>query len=431
MTEPTIKNISGARVELQFSVSPEEAQPYIDQAAKDLQSNKPIKGFRPGKAPFDAIKAEFGEMRIWETALERIVRAKYVHALLEKKIESIGSPEIQVDQLVPGQDIRFTVRAPIMPSADRIADYDKIIVKKEIPSIDVTAVDNAVRELQKMRRKEVIADIPATKESMVEINMEMKKDGVIIEDGTANKYRVYLSEPHYIPGFTEQLVGMKRGEEKTFDLELPKEHYNKSLAGKPIAFTIKVNDVYELALPEVDTAFAEELGFTTVALLREKIEENMRDEAKQRAEESAEIELLETLIKGSSFSEIPELLVNEEVRRMFNELTQSAEAQGMNVTDYFSQLKKTPDEIKLDMVPRALDRIKTAVLIRAIGKKEGIDVTDEELDTEVDRILEATKEPDLRERVSSPDYRDYLATQMKNHKTIELLREKTIELTSK
>lgn len=430
MTEPTITRVPGGRVELAFCVTPDEATPYIEQAAADLQNAKPLKGFRPGKAPLAAVKAEFGDMRLLEAALERIVRAKYVHALLEQGIETVGSPEIRVDQLTPGAEIKFTATAPVMPTVEKLADYNRTIITKHIQAVDDASVERALQDLCNMRRKEVITDDAASKDGMVEIDMVMKKNDVVIEDGTASKYRIYLNETHYIPGFTDQLVGLKRGDTKTFELPMPEEHYNKALAGKPLTFTVTVRDVYTLTLPELNDAFAAELGVDTLAALRDKITTNMKEEAAQRAEESAEIELLESLIKESRFSEIPELLINEEVRRMFDELTHAVEAQGMNVNDYFTQLKKSPDEVKLDMVPRAIERVKTAVLIRAVATKEQIAVSDTDLDAEIDRILEGVKEPDTRSRVASPEYRDYLARQMKNHKTVALLREKAIVLKS-
>src|SRR5690349_7806399 len=116
MPEPIVTRLPKSLVEIKFVVTPDEAKPYIVQAAQDLQSTKPIAGFRPGKAPYEEVKKAFGEMRIWETALERIVRARYVHTVLEQSIETIGSPAISVEQLVPGQDIKFTVTAPVMPT---------------------------------------------------------------------------------------------------------------------------------------------------------------------------------------------------------------------------------------------------------------------------------------------------------------------------
>lgn len=208
---------------------------------------------------------------------------------------------------------------------------------------------------------------------------------------------------------------------------MPDEHYQKDLAGKEIEFTASVTDVYELKLPELDDKFASELGVDTLDKLREQVKKNMEEEVEHKADEAAEIELLETLIKQSKFSDMPELLVNEEVRRMFHELTHAAENQGMKMDDYLASLKKTADEIKLDMVPRAIERIQTAVLIKEIALKEDIKVEDEEVDKELDRILDAIKDKETKERVSSPEYRDYLAAQMKNRKTLEVLKKKGIK----
>jgi trigger factor len=262
---------------------------------------------------------------------------------------------------------------------------------------------------------------------MLLIDLDIKKDGVPLGGGTSKNYRVYLNEPHYIPGFAEQLVGAKKGDVKTFTLPFPSEHYQKHLAGQNVDFTATVHDVYELALPTLDDAFAKGLGLESVEKLRELLMANMTKEAEEKADEAAEIELLEKLVDGSTFSEIPDLLVNEEVRRMYGELEHSAEHQGMNMADYLAQLKKTADEIKLDMVPQAIRRVHTAVLVKEIAKKEGVDIADEEVNAEVDRILEGVQDKETRERVSSPDYRDYVAAQMKNRAALKIIKAKGIK----
>ncbi|MFH2232217.1 MAG: trigger factor [Patescibacteria group bacterium] len=427
MQEPTINKLPQSLVELKFVVTPVEVQPYLDQAANDLQTQKPIQGFRPGKAPYDVVKQNFDEMKIWEAALERIVRARYTHTILENNIDAIGSPAINIDQLTPGQDMKFTITVPVMPTTISLASYDVPLVTKKVREIKNEEVAKALDDLRKMRRQEIVVDKPATKEDLVIIDLEMKKDHVAIEGGTAKGHRVYLSEQHYIPGFTDKLEGVKKGDIKTFKLSLPDEHYQKDLAGKEIEFTASVTDVYELKLPELDDKFASELGVDTLDKLREQVKKNMEEEVEHKADEAAEIELLETLIKQSKFSDMPELLVNEEVRRMFHELTHAAENQGMKMDDYLASLKKTADEIKLDMVPRAIERIQTAVLIKEIALKEDIKVEDEEVDKELDRILDAIKDKETKERVSSPEYRDYLAAQMKNRKTLEVLKKKGIK----
>lgn len=427
MTEPVVTRLPKSLVELKFVVAPEEAQPYLDQAAQDLQTGKPIPGFRPGKAPYEDVKRTFGEMRIWETALERIVRARYVSTILAQQIDTIGSPAINVEQLVPGQDIKFTVTAPVMPTVMSLIAYDQPLVTKKAKDVGEKELDAALEDLRKMRRQEVIVNRAITKDDMAVIDLELKKDNVPLEGGASVNYKVYLNEPHYIPGFAEQIVGLKKDDVKKFTLPFPAEHYQKHLAGKDVEFNVTVHDVYELALPKLDDEFASGLGLDSMEKLRALLKENMTKEMTQKADEAAEIELLEKLVDGSKFSEVPELLVNEEVRRMFTELEHNAEHQGMNMKDYLAQLKKSADEIKMEMVPQAIKRVQTAVLVKEIAKKEGVEIADEEVNAEIDRILETVQDKETRERVSSADYRDYVAAQMKNRKTLELIKQKGIK----
>lgn len=427
MTPPTITRLPKSEVLLAFVVTPDEAKPYLDQAATDLQVAKPISGFRPGRAPYEEVKKAFGEMRVWETALERIVRSRYVHAVLENGIDTVGSPAVSVEQLVPGQDIRFTVTAPVMPTVLTIAAYEQPLVTKKVRAVTDADVDATLEDLRKMRRREVATDQPVTSGGMAVIDLEMKKDGVALEGGASSSYNIYMDEPHYIPGFSEQLLGLKKGDAKTFDVTFPKEHFQKHVAGQKIECAVRVKDVFEITLPELDDAFAKDLGQASLGALRELLKGNLANEAAQKADEAAEIDLLEKLVRGSRFSEIPDLLVNEEVRRMVRELEHAAEHQGMNFADYLAQLKKSVNQIKLEMAPRAIQRVQTAVFIKEAAKREDVTVADAEVDAEIDRILSGIEDKETRERVSSPEYREYVAAQMRNRKTLDILKKKGIK----
>ena len=429
MTEPVINHLPHSQVEIKFSVSPEEAQPYLDQAVQDITTNKPLKGFRPGKASYNDVKNAYGEMAIWQAAAERIVRAFYVKTILAQNIDTIGSPEVSVEKLVPGQAIEFTTTANVMPQVTNLMEYGQPLVTHKKKTVSSKEVDAAIEELRRMRRTEVAVDRAATKEDAVMIDLEIKKDNVPVEGGNANDYKVYLNEPQYIPGFADKLVGAKKGEVKTFELEFPKDHYNKMLAGNTIEFVATIKDVFEMQPPELNDEFASSVGATSVEDLKAKLLENLQLEQNQKTSEAAEIELLEKLIKGSRFTEVPELLVNEEVRRMYAELQHNAEAQGMKMEDYLASLKKSSDEIKLDFVPRAIERIQTAVLIKEIGNREKVEVDEAEVEKEQDRLLDslAPSDKETRTRVASPEYKDYIAAQMKNRKVLEALKAKAIK----
>lgn len=428
MTPPIITKLPKSQVELKFTVTPEEAKPYLEQAVIEISTARPIQGFRPGKASYEDVKRAYGEMAVLEASLERIIRARFVKALLDEQIESVGSPEIAVETLVPGQDIVFRTTVNVMPTVTDLADYSASLVTRASKVVGDKEVDHSIEELRKMRRKEAVVDRAAAKEDMVVIDLEIKKDHVVVEGGVSRDYRVFLNEEQYIPGFADKLVGIKKGDVRTFELEFPKDHYNKILAGFVVEFVATAKDVFELQLPEVNEEFAKGLGLESVEKLRELLRTNLQGEEDKRADESAEIQLLEKLVAGSKFTEIPDLLMNEEVRRMIAELQHSIEEQGMNLNDYLSSIKKTMDDLQLDFVKRAIERIKTAMIIRAVVEREHIEVSDEEVDAERDKILDSLKAEDTetRDRVISPEYHNYMTVQMKNRKALELLKEKAI-----
>ena len=238
---------------------------------------------------------------------------------------------------------------------------------------------------------------------------------------------VELGGGGFIPGFEDQLIGLKKGDKKSFKLPFPADHYQKEFAGKDMEFEATVKEVFDIVLPPVDDQFAKGLGLDSVQALRDLLKKNMRQENERHAMDVAEAELLEETVKKSSFTEVPELLIKEEVRRMFEEMRNSVEERGGRMEDYLSSLKKTPDQLRLDMVPRAIERVKTALYIRDAGKRHGVEVPDADVDAEIDRILDNVQDKETRERVSSPDYRDYVYTVMRNRKTLEILKEQGIK----
>lgn len=424
-----INRLPSGEVQIKFEVPWEETQAYRDEAVKEISKAKPLPGFRPGFATYEDVKKIYGEMAIVEAALERIVRAVYVKAVLAEKLETVGSPAISVEKLVPGEAIQFTTTTALVPEVTKMPDLKACQVEKKSKIANDAQVEEAIDEMRRMRRSEASVDRAATMEDLIILDMEMSQNNVALEGGTGRDYRVYLSEPNYIPGMAEQLVGMKVGDEKNFTLPFPAEHFQKHLAGKDVDFKVKATGVFELQLPKADDEFAKGIGLEDMAKLREKLKENMQLEMDQRTSEAAEIEMLEKLVDAASFTEAPAILINEEVSRMMHELERGLEEQGMDMTVYLQQIKKTKDELKLDFTQQAIRRIRTAVLIKAFSKEQNIEVSEEEIDAEIDRILTNVPEAqsDTRAHVTSPDYRDYVKIQMRNRKTLEWVKKECIK----
>ncbi len=424
-----ITRLPSGEVKLEFEIPWEETKAYREEAVKEISKAKPMPGFRPGFATYEDVKRIHGEMAILEAALERIVRAAYVKAVLSEKLETVGSPAISVEKLAPGEAISFTTTTALVPEVTKMPDLKACQVEKKAKTANDAQVEEAIDEMRRMRRTEVIAERPATMDDLIIVDLEMSKDRVALEGGTGRDYRVYLSEPNYIPGMAEHLVGMKADDEKTFTLPFPAEHFQKHLAGKDVDFKVKATKVYELQLPKADDEFAKTIGLENLEQLRAKLKENMQAEMETRAGEAAEIEMLEKLVDSASFSETPGILINEEVTRMMHELEHGLEDQGMDMATYLQQLKKTKDELKLDFTQQAIRRIRTAVLIKAYANQEKIEISEDEIDAEVDRILTNIPElqADTRQHVSSPDYRDYVKIQMRNRQALDWLKKECMK----
>ncbi len=424
-----VTKLPKSEVQIAFEIPWEESAPYREEAVREISTAKPLPGFRPGKATYEDVARLVGEMTILETALERIVRANYVKTVVGEKLETVGSPAVSVDQLTAGQPIKFTTTTPIAPEATKIAVVKDCQVDKKAKETTKGQVEEAINEMRKMRRNEVKVDRAATMDDLVIVDMEMSREHVALEGGTGKDYRIYLSEAQYIPGLTQKLEGIKEGEERNFTLPFPEEHFQKHMAGKDVDFKVNAKSVFELQMPEASDELAKGVGLENMEQLREKLKENMEHENDMRANDAAEIAMLEKLVEQSSFSEVPEILINEEVRRMQHELQHGIEEQGMKWEDYLSSIKKSEAELKLDFVKQAIKRIQTAVLIKAFSKEQKIEVSEDEIDAEVDRILENLPPGDeqTREQIASPDYRDYVSIQMRNRRTLEWLKKECIK----
>jgi trigger factor len=425
MPNTQIEPLEHNKLKLTFTLTQEEAKPYLDEAAQRISTQSKIPGFRPGKAGYDVVKQRVGEMKIYEEALETIIRKSYVQALLAENIDTVGSPKIDVVKLAPDNDIVFTAEVSKMPTAKTLADYNKLSIDVKNIVLEDKEINLALRDIQRMQTKEVRATSEDTvgEADKIIVSMNMKRNGVGVEGGQAPNHAIYLNEDYYIPGLKKEVLGMKEGEERTFSLTFPKDHAQKMLAGKPVEFELTLKELFHLEPPALDDAFAATLGMKDFPALKDAISQNLLAEKEKEEHARQEREMLETVAKNSIFDAIPDLLVNEEINKMTTELQRAVEAQGAEFDTYLESLGKTLTEMKLDFTPQALTRIKVALSMRAVADKEKIEVDDKDLDAALDKAAEQYKEnKEAREQIYSPQYRDYMEQMLKNRKVIEFLR---------
>ncbi len=423
----TSKTLDKSQVELVITVEPKEYQKHLETAAERLSQKTAVKGFRKGKAPFDVIKKEVGEMAILQEALELVVQDSFYKAVTEEKLDTIGMPQINVEKMAPGNDIVYKAVVALLPKI-KLVDIGKIKVKKEVKKIEDKQVDETIDAIRGMQAKEVIKSGIAEGTDKVVIDMDMFIDKVPVESGQAKDHQVYLSEDHYIPGFNEQVKGLKKDEEKEFSLNFPETHYQKNLAGKKVDFKVKVKDVFERQLPELDEVLAKSLGQESVEKLKELVNNNLLKEAEQKAEQKAEIEMLDQLIEKSEFEEMPEVLTNAEKQKMFYELKNDLDKHGITVEQYLQDIKKKEEELYEGFSEQALKRAKAALISRQVALENEIKVEDEELEKEIKGMEEMYKDnQEYLDRLKKPEVKDTIAMSIQNRKVMEWLKKQVID----
>lgn len=425
----TRENIPKHAVKLTITVSADEMRPELERAAKRVSEQVQIPGFRPGHASYDAVKTQVGEMKILEGALEEIVRQTLVEATQSENIETVGSPSINVEKMAPGNELVYTAELALMPVVEKLADYVNLSVKAKEANVKDEDVQKTLAELQKTQRKEVReqGQTETTKDHKAVIDLTMKKNGVIVEGGTAKKYQVYLAEPHYIPGFVNELVGMKEQETKTFTLPFPKEHYQKHLAGANVDFEVTLSELYHLESPALDDTLASSLGEKSFEDLKALLRANMVEEKKHEEALRQEREMLSLIARESRFSEMPDLLVNQEVNKMMHELEQAIEEKGGKFDDYLQSIKKTLAQLKLEITPQAIERIKVTLIIRELGKQMELVVSGQEIDAALDELAAQYPDKESKDRIYSAEYREYMEIAQRNKKVVEKLRETMVK----
>ena len=216
---------------------------------------------------------------------------------------------------------------------------------------------------------------------------------------------------------------MKKDDTKKFTLKFPKDHYQKHLAGSPVEFEVTLNELYHLDTPALDDAFAGALGQKDLAALKAILHANISGEKAQEEAKRQELEMLTLIAKESRFTDMPDLLVNQEVNKMIHELEHGVEEHGGKFEDYLQSIKKTIAQLKLDFTPRAIERIKASLVVREVGKQLNLEVSSKEIDEALDTLAEQYKDKESRERIYAPEYREYMEVALKNKKVIEKLRE--------
>ncbi|MBI3685659.1 trigger factor [Candidatus Azambacteria bacterium] len=416
------KKLPKSQVMFEVTAQPEEVANAEIRALGKLGAGIELKGFRKGKAPADMVRRHIGEERLFQEACFLLMDEKYAQIVKEFNVRTAGQPKVEVKKMAKGNPLVFTVTVAVYPEVT-LPDYKDIArsLKKERMPVMVTddEVKGALEWIAQSRRKEALVSRAAKQGDLVEINFESRIGGVKMDGGESRSHPFIVGKSKFADGFDAHIEGMEPGAEKEFSLRISPEHGRAEIRGKPVDFKVKMNAVYEITLPELDDAFAQSLGkFENAAALARNIKENLQQE-KEAQEKETFRSVLAKAIAARTQAEIADILIDEETDKMFSEMTHGLRERGLDLDGYLASVKKTKEEFRTEVRPQAETRVKIALALGEIAKKEHITVSPEEVNEQALRILE--KRDESVRRMDMDLLSRYVSGIIRNEKVFALL----------
>ena len=382
------KNLLKSQKEIAVEISVEEMKDYAERAVKKISREIKIDGFRPGKIPAEVVKQRIRETEIYQEAGELAINKTYPEIIKENKLEVIGQPKVEITKIAPGNPLEYKIILTILPEV-KLCDYTKIKGKLEKKKVENKRIESELEKIQKSRAKFITVQEPARKGDRVEIDFESRLGGVKIEGGESKNHPLIIGENKFVPGFEENLIGVKENEEKEFSVVFPSDYYKKELAGKNVDFKIKMKLVQKTELPKLDDEFAKGLGkFEDLGNLKANIKKGLETEEENKARGELREKIIDQIIAGSEM-EIPDLLIESELDSMVGELEHSVTQTGIEFEKYLENLKTTKDALRQEWREAAEKKVKLNLAMREINKKEEIKIDEEKIKERVDLMLKS------------------------------------------
>ena len=414
-----------AQIELTVELSIEEFQPYILEGARRIASEIKISGFRQGKAPYDLVKAKVGEMTILEEAA-RVAINRTIDEALKKGADgkiTVGQPKVDISKLAPGNPLEYKISLTLLPKTT-ISKYKDLKIRQKTIEISEEQIKRTLDQLREANVQKTPSLEPVKMGDLVIADIHISVDKVPIEGGQGHDVNIIMGKDYLVPGFDQQLLGAITDKELKFQINYPADHYQKALAGKPVDFKVVISQIFHRELPELNDQLAKSFGFDKLADLKKNIATSLTMEKQTQNDHLAEGQMFEELIKLATIEEIPESLINRETEVMLDELQQNLSQNNGNLNDYLNSLKKTKEQFVLEILPQAVKRVKTALIVNEITRLEKIEVTTTEIDQELEHLKEHYKnDPEVLQRLSSTGYRGYLNNALVSNKTVHALRD--------
>lgn len=379
------KNV--AKFTMEFTA--EEFEQACIDAYKATKDQFSIDGFRKGKAPKSIIEKHYGEGVFFEEAVNQLFQQNYLNAVQELDLDIIDSPAAEFSEIGKGKPMTITITVPVYPVVE-VKDYMGVEAEQEKAQVSDESVQAEIDNMLKRNARMITVDRESKKGDTLIFDFKGFVDGEQFEGGTAERHELKLGSGMFIPGFEEQLEGLKAGDSKNVEVKFP-ENYTEELAGKDATFECLVHEVKEEEIPELDDEFVKDVSeFDTVDELKEDIKKRQLENAKNMVMSRAKDAVVEKVYENNPV-DVPDVMVEDEITRMIQEIGQQLSYQGLTVDNYLQYMGKDMSEMRNELREDAAKKVGTRIVLMSIIDKENIEVSEEEMEAELAKIAEAYK----------------------------------------
>jgi trigger factor len=409
-------------VVVEVEVPAERLTAAVGEATRALSRRTKVPGFRPGKAPRGVLEAVLGHGAVLEEAVDRLLNSAYREALIEKEILPLTNADVEVVQAEEGKPLIFKATVAVRPEVT-LGDYRNFNFKPEIEPTDDARVDTVIEELRDQNATLApVEDRGALKGDYAVIKYEGTRDGVAFEGGSAERMPLIIGEDRLIPGFEDELVGLKVGDTKGFDITFPDDYGEETLAGKQAHFEVELRELREKILPTADDDFARSMGdFADLAALRTEVRKRLERNALDKARHGFSDRVIEYAVANSTI-DLPDVLVDQEVEVMHDEFRSALARQGISDEAYEKVSGKTHEDLHTDFRPDAEKRVRVLLVLSRIAEVENLTISDADVDAEVRRARERyAGDQKLVKYFESERGRNYVRSTLRRSRVVERL----------
>ena len=386
----TVEKIASNKVKLSFDVDSAKFDEAMGKAYLKVRNQVTIPGFRKGKAPRKMIENMYGEGVFYDEAFELIFDEVYGPAVDENKIEVVDRPEIEIQEIGAGKNLKFTCEVFVKPDVT-LGEYKGVSVKKETTVVSDVEVDARVEEERNKQATEIqVEDRAVIEGDTVNLDYAGTVDGVAFAGGTAQDQTLKIGSGSFIPGFEEQMIGMNIGEEKDLQVTFPEKYHAEELAGKAAVFHVKVNSITETQLPALDDDFAKDISeFDTLEEYKADIRAKLEAQAAERDNNNFTNAVIEKVLENATV-EIPEAMIERQIDSMMRDFEYRLRAQGLKLADFMKYTGQDEKAFRANYRDQAEKSVKAHLVLEAIENAEAFEATDEEIDEQIAKFAPQT-----------------------------------------